>query len=269
MGRNMPALGQVGKQAATAATPEVVTLATRFTELYHCLPSNSMVRNAADLHVSQPSLSQYANGQRVPPVWLLVTMHQKAATQAAQGNLELPCTLDELLEARAAAKASLRSIRFATTRLSTPPLTGNPAMNHETAGNFDRRNGKTSPSHDRRNEKCGGPPASTSPPGAATAGPSSSTAADVVAFAIDCMRAGDCDTAEHVLGNLKTVLADLTVDPSSRARALGIAVSPGSYAHDAERHPSQDPPHRDDDTGRKEVRRRPGRRSAVTESKHL
>lgn len=101
----MPALGQVGKRLGRPPTPEVIAFATTLKKLYLRLPKQSMVRNAAILHVSQPALSQYLNLARVPPAPFLKTIYLTAAARSPEG--ELPCGLNELIEMRRAAKGSL------------------------------------------------------------------------------------------------------------------------------------------------------------------
>jgi hypothetical protein len=135
----MPALGRVGKKAELGETPEIVALAVMFRALYHCLPQQSMVRNAAELHYSQPVISQYLNGKRIPSKEIIVTTYSKAAAEDSRTDGPgLPCPLARLLEMRIAAKASLRKARAGQT--SGISQTSDVSA-HESAGKIDRRNG--------------------------------------------------------------------------------------------------------------------------------
>lgn len=117
----MSALGQVGNKAELGETPEVVALAVAFRALYRYLSHQSMTLNAAELHYSQPVISQRLNAKRMPSRKLLTAIHSKAAAEAKRNDgPRLPYTLTGLLEMRAAAKASLRKARTGPSFLPPP-----------------------------------------------------------------------------------------------------------------------------------------------------
>jgi hypothetical protein len=126
----MSALGHAGNKAESGETPEIVALAVAFRALYRQLPRQNMQLNAAELHYSQPVISQCLNAKRMPSRKLLTTIYSRAAAEAKRNDDPgLPYTLTSLLEMRDAAKASLRKAR--TKQGSLPPLQ---AVHPETAG---------------------------------------------------------------------------------------------------------------------------------------
>ncbi len=149
----MPALGKVGRRLGCPPTPEAVAFTAVLKKLYGLLPKQSMMCNAARLHVSQPALSQYLSLTRLPPATFLKAIHLEAAARTAES--ELPCRLDELIELRHAAKESF--LRARIHGLTAEKGVVHTPSDHKTAGKKDRRNGK---SHwlDRRNGKRVAPP---------------------------------------------------------------------------------------------------------------
>ncbi|MYW91855.1 hypothetical protein G3I59_14920 [Amycolatopsis rubida] len=189
-------------------------------KLYCLLPKQSMMCNAARLHVSQPALSQYLSLTRIPPATFLKAIHLEAAARTAED--ELPGRLDELIELRHAAKESI--LRARRHDLTAEKVVVHTPSDHKTAGKKDRRNGK---SHwfDRRNGKRVAPPeldgdaqeyadpatsgahlkADGEEPPSAVAAPASAVA-EMVSAAIASLPGKDCADARALLEQAELLL---------------------------------------------------------------
>ncbi|MGW4394455.1 hypothetical protein ACWEHA_04140 [Amycolatopsis nivea] len=203
----------------------MIAFAAMLKKLYLRLPKQSMVRNAAILHVSQPALSQYLNLARVPPAPFLRTIYLTAAARTPEG--ELPCRLNELIELRRAAKGSLS--HAGTRGQDTKNPVAHTTTRRGTAGKKDRRNGKSCRPEDRRNGNCVAPP---EPGGSAIEGtwpvssdphsnvddrkvPTSTTpalaAADMISAALASLQLRDYATVRELLEQAEPLLHRVTV----------------------------------------------------------